>query len=159
MNTILNRDFIYYVSWIYGFLFTLLLIILSFAFVNKAQHVQNIIGGIGIFVIFFIFCILFVVFDIYIPFVGTTLYALLTYMVFVVRRFLISNKEKRLITDIASSFANKETVDLLRKNPDLFDTKGQKKNITALFSDVQKFSTLSENIAKQYGDEGPNKLI
>ena len=159
MNTILNRDFIYYVSWIYGFLFTLLLIILSFVFVNKAQHVQNIIGGIGIFVIFFIFCILFVAFDIYIPFVGTTLYALLTYMVFVVRRFLISNKEKRLITDIASSFANKETVDLLRKNPDLFDTKGQKKNITALFSDVQKFSTLSENIAKQYGDEGPNKLI
>ena len=74
-------------------------------------------------------------------------------------RFFLSTKEKQFITQIAASFANKDTVNELRKNPDAFKTEGQKKCITALFSDIQKFSTLSESIGKMYGDEGPNKLI
>ena len=83
----------------------------------------------------------------------------ITYLALFSYRFYVNSKEKNFITLIASSFANKVTVDELRKNPDAFKTGGEKKHITALFSDIQKFSTFSEKMDMLYGAEGPNKLI
>ena len=72
---------------------------------------------------------------------------------------MLSSREKKFITAVASSFANKDTVEQLRKNPELFKTEGEKKYITALFSDIQKFSTFSETITKMHPEDGANRLI
>ena len=158
-NTILNQDFIYYIDWYWGFLAVFVIAIILTFFSEKPQHTQNIIGAVVFFAVFFIFTILFVVFDVYIPFVGSLLYLLINYFTGVVIRFLISNREKQFITQIAASFANKDTVEELRRNPESFKTAGQKKNITALFSDIQSFSTFSERVGQVFGEDGPNQLI
>ncbi len=159
LNTLLKEDFISQIKWQWGFLLALALSMLTLLLTKASNAKQNIIG----FFAYLIYCLvwgaLFVFNKYYIQFVGTILYLLVDLVAGIGFRFYLSTKEKQFITQIASSFANKDTVNELRKNPDAFKTEGQKKTITALFSDIQKFSTLSESIGKLYGDEGPNKLI
>lgn len=159
LNTLLKEDFICIVKWQWGFLLALALSLLMLILFNASNTTQNI----STFAAYLVYCLvwggLFVFSRYYIQFVGTILYLFVDLIAGMGFRFYLSTKEKQFITQIASSFANKDTVNELRKNPDAFKTEGQKKCITALFSDIQKFSTLSENIGKLYGDEGPNKLI
>lgn len=159
LNTLLKEDFIITVKWQIGFALAFLLSMLMLLMIKASNSKQNIIT----FAAYLIYCLfwggLFVFSKYYIQFIGTILCLLVDLVAGVGYRFFLSNKEKQFITQIASSFANKDTVNELRKNPDAFKTEGQKKCITALFSDIQKFSTLSESIGKLYGDEGPNKLI
>lgn len=160
MNTILTRNFITPYSWIYAFIFSIIISLILVAFSNTSYVFQNTFGGIVRIVYLLSYVLIFILFKIYIPLVASVIiFNILDYMAGFVYRIVISNKEKRFITQVASSFANKDTVDQLRKNPDLFNTKGEKKVITALFSDVQKFSTLSETLAKIYGEQAPNKLV
>ena len=161
MNTVLTRNFITPYPWYYGLAISFLItIILTLILAKAHSSTKNLVGAITTIIIIACFMCTLPLFQIYIPMVGGVIFFLLTdYFAGVIYRYVQSSKEKRFITEIASSFANKDTVAQLRANPDAFQTKGEKKSITALFSDVQKFSTLSETIGKIYGDEGPNKLI
>ncbi len=159
LNTLLTESFIKVVPWQYGFVLAVALSFFMLAFIGMSNLWQNILS----FVLYLVYCLvwggLFVYSTYYIPFIGTIFYLAADLLACLAYRFYQSVKEKQFITQIAASFANKDTVEELRRNPDAFKTEGQKKTITALFSDVQKFSTLSESIGKMYGDEGPNKLI
>jgi len=159
LNTLLSENFIVYYDWYWGFAIAILLFIISLFINSKSNSFQNIINALILFIFILASVLAFVLFNIYIPSVGVIVFLIVNYILVVAYRFYVSNKEKKLITAIASSFANKDTVDELRKNPEAFQTKGEKKTITALFSDIQKFSTLSEKIGKIYGEAGPNKLI
>ena len=159
LNTLLTKDFLVQIQWYIGFGFAALLAFLMLALLRLSNAKQNVTS----FICYFVYCAvwggMFVFSRYYIQFIGTIFYLATDLLAGIGFRFYQSNKEKQFITQIAASFANKDTVEELRKNPDAFKTEGQKKCITALFSDVQKFSTLSESIGKMYGDEGPNKLI
>ena len=161
MNTVLTQNFIKPYPWYIGLLVSLLVfLLLALIFNNASSSVKNTVGGIAVVVLIAGFFVLMPLFQIYIPIVGGVIfYSILDYLTGVIYRYVASSREKRFITEIAASFANKDTVAQLRANPDLFKTEGQKKCITALFSDIQKFSTLSESIGKIYKEEGPNKLI
>lgn len=160
MNTILTENFLYQYEWYWGFIISFVFALIGLCFINLSSALQNILNGILKIIVITAGIISFVYFDVYVPMVGGVLFFnIFEYLGQVLERFLSSNKEKRFITQIASSFANKETVEQLRKNPENFKTEGEKKSITALFSDIQKFSTFSENITKIYGEQGPNKLI
>lgn len=161
MNTILTESFItvwpWYITFAVSFIVSLLLGLLLF---KASNGLHNTVSGIVRVVVILIFMILFVGFNIYNPIVlNVIVFLSVDFIAGVAFRYFASSKEKRYITAIASSFANKDTVEQLRKNPELFNTKGLKKYITVLFSDVQKFSTLSEKLGKIYGDEAPNKLV
>ncbi len=159
LNTLLQEDFIVTIKWQLGFLLAFALSLLLLLLVNTSQTRQNIVTLVAYLVYCLFWGALFVFSKYYIQFIGTILFLFADLVGGVGYRYFLSVKEKQFITQIASSFANKDTVNELRKNPDAFKTVGEKKCITALFSDVQKFSTFSENISKLYGDEGPNKLI
>lgn len=159
LNTLITQDFIVQIRMIWGLAIAVAISFLTLLMINLSNAKQNIFT----LIIYFVYCAgfgaLFVFNKYYIQFVGTILYLATDLIAGIAYRFYQSTKEKQFITQIAASFANKDTVDELRRNPEAFKTEGQKKVITALFSDVQKFSTLSESIGRLYGDEGPNKLI
>lgn len=160
LNTILQKDFIVPVSWHYGFFAAMLLVLLAMLFSHRySNSVQNIVNGAALFLVLVTPVFLMIFASVYIPFTSFWIFAFLNFIAGLAYRFFLSSKEKRFITQLAASFANKDTVESLRKNPEAFKTEGQKKNITALFSDIQKFSTFSENMSLIYGDEGPNRLI
>lgn len=159
LNTLLNQDFIVNIRWGIGFALAALLAFLMLFFTGLSNAKQNVIA----FIAYFIFCVLvcssFIFSKFYIRFIGTMIYLAVDLATGMSLRFYISTKEKKFITQIASSFANKDTVEQLRKNPELFNTTGQKRIITALFTDIQKFSTFSEAITKIYQENGANHLI
>ena len=159
LNSLINQDFIVNIRWYWGFLFAAVLSFIMLIFINLTNGKQNLICVLS----YLIYCLfwgsLFLFNKYYIQFIGTIIYLSVDLLAGIGYRYFLSVKEKQFITQIAASFANKDTVNELRNNPDAFKTAGEKKCITALFSDVQKFSTLSENISKIYGNEGPNKLI
>ena len=159
LNTLLTEDFIKVIGWQLAFVVAVALSILMLSTSNLSSAFQNIFTAVVYVLYCVFFTLLFVLFDIYVPLMGSFFYLLTDLIASIALRFYHSTVEKKFITQIAASFANKDTVDELRKNPDAFKTEGQKKVITALFSDIQKFSTLSESIGKIYGAEGPNKLI
>lgn len=160
MNTILTQNFLTQIEWYWGFIIAVVVALAGLLFVNMSNSAQNIINALLKVILISSACILFIFFDIYVPMFGCLiLFSIIEYIAQVGNRYLTSSKEKRFITQIASSFANKDTVEQLRKNPEAFKTEGQKKSITALFSDIQKFSTFSESITKIYGEQGPNRLI
>ena len=161
MNTVLTRNFITPLPWYVGLIICFVItIIMAIALTKAPGFVKNLVSGIVTLVIILAFLCTLPLFQIYIPMVGgVILYTILDFLSGVIYRYVISSREKRFITELAASFANKDTVAQLRANPDAFKTEGQKKCITALFSDIQKFSTLSESIGKIYKEEGPNKLI
>ena len=161
MNTVLTKNFITPYPWYYGLAICFIISIVMALLLCKASGwTKNLVGAITTVIVISAFLITLPLFQIYIPMVGGVIFfMILDYFAGVIYRYVQSSREKRFITEIASSFANKDTVAQLRANPDAFQTKGEKKCITALFSDVQKFSTLSETIGKIYGEEGPNKLI
>ena len=159
LNTLLKEDFLYTIKWQIGFGLAFVLSILMLLLIKASNAKQNVISFLSYLIYCLVWGAMFVFSRYYIQFIGTILCLLVDLVAGIGYRFFLSNKEKQFITQIASSFANKDTVNELRRNPDAFKTEGQKKCITALFSDIQKFSTLSESIGKLYGDEGPNKLI
>lgn len=159
LNSLINQDFIVHLQWYFGFLLAAVLAFVMLIFTKLSNTRQNIICVLSYLFYCLFFGALFVFNKYYIPFIGTIIYLLVDLLAGIGFRYFLSVKEKQFITQIAASFANKDTVNELRKNPEAFKTEGQKKTITALFSDIQKFSTLSESIGKLYGDEGPNKLI
>ena len=161
MNTVLTRNFITPLPWYWGLLVCFVVFILLGLILNKASSsTKNLVEGIATVILIGGFLTTLPLFQIYIPMVGGVIfYSIFNFLSGVTYRYVVSSKEKRFITEIAASFANKDTVAQLRANPDAFKTEGQKKCITALFSDIQKFSTLSESIGKIYKEEGPNKLI
>lgn len=159
LNTLLTQNFIVQIRFIWGFGIAIFISLLMLLMVKLSNAKQNVITTLCYLIYCLIWGSLFVFNKYYIQFIGTILYLATDLVAGIAYRFYQSTKEKQFITQLAASFANKDTVDELRKNPDAFKTEGQKKVITALFSDVQKFSTLSENIGRMYGDEGPNKLI
>jgi len=159
LNTLLLENYIYYIDWYFGFAVAVVLALLLLLFMNRSNTFLNAFGGIFLVIMLIIPFIMFTKIQYYIPCFGIYLFVILNYIGGVIYRFLESSKEKRFITQVAASFANKDTVEQLRKNPELFKTEGIKKYITALFTDIQKFSTFSESITKIYGEEGANKLI
>ena len=159
LNSLINQDFIVNLKWYWGFLLAAILCFIMLIFSNVSNAKQNLIAVLSYLAYCLFFGALFLFNKYYIQFIGTIIYLAVDLLAGIGYRYFLSVKEKQFITQIAASFANKDTVNELRKNPDAFKTEGQKKCITALFSDIQKFSTLSESIGKLYGDEGPNKLI
>lgn len=145
LNTILQKDFITPVAWwwIYGAIVIAFGIVI-FVFHNSSRKVQNIAGGIvlGSFVLIPIFSMS--IFSIYLPYFSMFLFGLLTYISGTVIRFILSSREKDFIKTTFGQFVSPKVVDMMIVNPEMAKLGGDKKNITALFSDIQKFSTFSE---------------
>ncbi len=61
-------------------------------------------------------------------------------------RFLITDKDKRFIKGAFQQYLAPEVINQLMENPDLLKLGGERQVVTAFFSDVQGFSTISEKL-------------
>ena len=70
-----------------------------------------------------------------------------TYVGVVVYRFLMEQREKRMIRGAFAHYVPKSVVDELLKNPQLLSLGGEERELSVLFSDVQGFTSLSERMS------------
>lgn len=74
---------------------------------------------------------------------------LILYIVITVYRYFAEAKQKRFIKDAFSTYLAPEVVKQLIETPDRFKLGGEKREITAFFSDVQGFTSISEKLTPE----------
>ncbi|MDR1445224.1 MAG: CHASE2 domain-containing protein, partial [Treponema sp.] len=63
--------------------------------------------------------------------------------------YMVSEKEKQFINRAFSTYVSKEVVEELVANPSLLQLGGSKRRMSAVFTDIQNFSTISEQLAPE----------
>ena len=64
-------------------------------------------------------------------------------------QFLVTDKDKRFINTAFAHYLSPEVIHELTKNPDFLRLGGDRRELTAFFSDVQGFSSISESLAPE----------
>jgi adenylate cyclase len=74
---------------------------------------------------------------------------ILVYILITVYRYFAESKQKRFIKDAFSTYLAPAVVKQLIETPDRFKLGGEKREITAFFSDVQGFTSISEKLTPE----------
>ncbi|MBQ9205373.1 MAG: CHASE2 domain-containing protein [Treponema sp.] len=160
-NTIMNEDFIYPISWIWGAVIAAILaLVLIVLPAEKKAFVQN-VTGVSLVVISLIFpALLFILFSVYMPALTAILIAFTSYLAMTIYRFATSEKDKKFLQTTFGAYVAPAVVDQIVKNPALASLGGKSDMLTALFSDVKSFSAFTEVINNEAGeDKGAERLV
>jgi adenylate cyclase len=144
-NMLLSGEFLDDASWIIPAIIALIFSLLIGFFVSRFETHLSIITGIsGIVLIFASFVTFFLISKIYIglavPLVATTL----TFVSIMVTKFLTASREKAFLHNAFSRYLAPEVITEIINDPDKLNLGGEKRERTAIFTDIQCFSTISE---------------
>jgi adenylate cyclase len=147
MNTILQRDFITPLSWLWGMLLActasfLVMLLTS----RKSDAVQNLAGGLCAAGTIIVLILLMVMKGWYIPLVAPSLFIMTEYVIEIIIRFASSEKEKGFLRQAFSTYLSKDVVNEIVNDPGKLTLGGEDKHITALFTDIRSFSSFSEMV-------------
>jgi class 3 adenylate cyclase/CHASE2 domain-containing sensor protein len=92
---------------------------------------------------------LFVYDGLWIDIVGPVGVIFLSYLSVSVNNYLIERKERAYIQGSFKMYLSPAVVDQIANNPDLLQLGGQRRALTILFTDVAKFSTISERLTAE----------
>jgi adenylate cyclase len=152
VQSILTRDFIFYqddfsaVGLIFLFALITALLLLFFRI-----HIATIF--IAIVIIFYIFFSVYIFdYGIIMNIIFPLLSLSLVYIALVVTFYLTEERSRRWITSIFGKYVSPVVIDNLIKNPKLINLGGEKRNISIFFSDIRKFTSISEKLT-------PEKLV
>ncbi len=145
-NQILNGDFVdeapVWLSVLYALCFTMLLIFASSLIKRTGVKVL-----LGLFLVFANLVLLITSYKITRTYIGVTvplLSSVLAYLSTIVLGFLSASKDKKFITNAFSQCLSKDVVNQIVAHPDSFKLGGESVEMTAIFTDIQKFSSFSE---------------
>ncbi|MDR2786243.1 MAG: CHASE2 domain-containing protein, partial [Treponema sp.] len=151
LDTILRESFITPLPRLWSVVFCFVLSFLLLLVLGGLKPVPRIIWGIGGVAFFGVTC--FVVFryiGVFIGPLGPIFSAAVAVIVREMISYLISEKEKQFINKALSTYVSKEVVAELVANPSLLQLGGSKRQMTAVFTDIQSFSTISEQLDPEH---------
>lgn len=144
-NTIMNRDFIQPVDWYW---YTLLAVILTYAALmiqfNRRGLVQAVTFVLLIVIISALPIIAMAGFSVYLPAVNAFILTAFSVISVTVIKFRSSEKDKKFITNAFSQCLSKDVVNEIIKDPSKLTLGGKNMEMSAIFTDIQKFSGFSE---------------
>ncbi|MCQ2610214.1 MAG: CHASE2 domain-containing protein [Treponema sp.] len=160
-NTIMNRDFITPVNWLWGILIIFVLTVVQGELTKKNKAlIQNIAGLAIVITAILIPVILIAGFGIYMPSVASILIAFTAYLSITVYRFSTAEKDKKFLKNTFGAYVAPAIVDQIVKHPEYANLGGKSEYLTALFSDVKTFSGFTEVINNEAGeDKGAERLV
>ena len=145
-NQILNGDFVsespVWVSILYSLIFALIIVFLTNS--TKSTTGKILIGLLFVCVNSLVLLVIYRLTRIYIGETVPLISSLLTYIATIVIGFLLASKDKRFITNAFSQCLSKDVVNQIVAHPESFKLGGENLEMTAIFTDIQKFSSFSE---------------
>ena len=160
-NTIMTEEFIYpmppWFSWLVAFMFCYFSA-LAYRYIKSLKG--RLFFGIGssIFV-FVLFAAIFAVFRIYVQVFVPLFSVILTFLMVSILKFVFSEQEKSFLRKAFTMYLSSDVVNQIVENPALLKLGGQEKQITALFTDIKSFSTLSEKVTPEHLVQILNKYL
>ncbi len=149
VDSILAQEYLYFPAWIKAvdILIIIILGLLTGIILTAAGATSGAIGTIVMFVGHILLCqFLFNDYGIIVSAVYPLLVLIITYVSIVGYKYFAEESKKRFITDAFSTYLAPSVVKGLIESPESLELGGEQKNITAFFSDVQGFTSISENL-------------
>ncbi|MBN1698095.1 MAG: CHASE2 domain-containing protein [Spirochaetales bacterium] len=145
MNTILSGTFLdifpWWISAIIGFILAILISII----IRNLNPLFSIIVGVGCVAgIILLITALFIATGIYLPMFTPVMICFFTFLIKTFINFLNTEKEKRFIKSAFGHYLSPVVINELISSPEKLTLTGEEKNLTALFTDIRGFSTISE---------------
>lgn len=147
VNTILTENFLNIApNWISIFL-TFVLSGIIFFMIKKAHPVKQVLYGfIFLFAVIALFAYFFRITGIYIKIVSPAGSVFTTFVIFTMINMISTSKEKVFIKNAFGHYLSHDVITQLLDNPDKLKLGGDKKELTAIFTDIRGFSTISEKL-------------
>jgi adenylate cyclase len=147
VNTILTEDFMDDTPWWYsGLLAAIFGLAVAFIIHKRSPQVSLIIGLVVILLIVAGSYLLFTIAHRYLPVLPPALTVLSTAVAISLIKFLAIGREKNFIRNAFSHYLSNEVINEILTDPQMLALGGQKKELTALFTDVKGFSSISEKL-------------
>lgn len=149
-NTIMTEDFITQANWFLVAFISAILAFLAFG-MHKNQKVvtQSIFGILLLSVVIFVPILMMRFGGIYVPLSCPILISVFSYILVTAFSFRSSEKDKKFITGAFSQCLSKDVVDEIIKDPSKLVLGGKNYEMTALFTDIEKFSGFSELLSAE----------
>ncbi len=152
IDTILTRDFIFFPAW--GAYIDFMIMLGAGLVLGFIVPRVNVLLGAGMAVTILLgynfLCIYFFARQgIVLNMVYPTALMLMVYIVISVYRYLVEEEKKRFIKNAFSTYVSPAVVDQLIKSPEKLVLGGEKREITAFFSDLEGFTTISEKLSPE----------
>jgi len=145
VNTILQDRFLTQWPWWYGVILALLLsFAVTFVILNMNALRSLVAGAAGVIVLFGLFLALFLLTGIYIDTLTPVGAVFLTFISLTAVKFLRTEREKSFVRNAWGHYLSSEVINDLLANPEKLNLGGEKKFMTAMFTDVRGFSSISE---------------
>ena len=147
LNTILSGSFLDDRPWWYSSILALFLSVLVMIIIKRLKPIYSVTTG-------FIFTLavfasgagFFLVTGIYVNILSPVLSVFVTVILLFIVNFFTLEKEKSFIKNAFSHYLSPDVINDLVSNPEKLNLGGEKKRLTAIFTDVQGFSTISEKL-------------
>ncbi|MBD3165420.1 CHASE2 domain-containing protein [bacterium] len=130
-----------------------MLFVLAFG-VFALNHLQRLLFGtvttfvLGLLIVFTAFYV-FIEHRVWLALVAPLLAILVSWMATTLYHYIKEQREKAMIRGMFSQYVPKKVVDALVENPDLMSLGGERRNMTALFTDVAGFTSVSERLSPE----------
>ena len=95
----------------------------------------------------------------WIPMAAPVIAVFLAYLTSTLYSYATEGKDKRFLKNAFSRVISPKLVDQLIIDPSQLKLGGERRKMTAIFTDIQRFSSISSELQEQYGEEGPKVLV
>jgi adenylate cyclase len=146
-NTILQRDFVSDApSWL-GAILSLILSVGVVLLISRLKTLYQIVVGLGSTLA--VFAGSYLVFNasgLHVPTLGPTLATFVSFLSYTLISFFVSEREKSFLRKAFGTYLSGDVINQIIENPDMLRLGGQRRWMTAMFTDVRGFSTISEQL-------------
>ena len=147
LDTILSETFINPVSFWWLVLFMLVFVPLYFLASSRFSTIVRSVSGFAVIVVILIFTVLLFRFSgIFLGPLGTVFAMISAIIIREIMSYADSEKEKQFIRTAFSTYVSSDVVKEIISDPSRLQLGGTKRHMTAIFTDVKSFSTVSEQL-------------
>jgi len=95
----------------------------------------------------------------WLPMAAPLIAVMLSYISSTIYSYATEGRDKRFIKHAFSRVISPKVVDQIIADPAQLRLGGEKRELSAIFTDVQRFSTIASELQDQYGEDGPKILV
>jgi class 3 adenylate cyclase/CHASE2 domain-containing sensor protein len=160
LDNILQQDFIRECSPALGLLVSLAAIVLMGLLVFYSGRIPLAIGG-GVVILALISGGAFGAYaaGYWIPMVAPIAGVLLVFLAGTLYNYATEGSQKRFIKSAFSQYLSPAVIEQIIADPSKLELGGESRDMTAIFTDIQRFSSISEGLQKAYERDGPKELV
>lgn len=148
INTILQRDFYDEIPSAYSALLAVLLAFIIYFSLKRISPLAQVATGISaIFLVVILDWVLFISSGSYMPIFAPLMTLTITFVGSTAGRFVSTSREKIFIRKAFSHYLSTDVINEIMKDPDKLKLGGDSRYMTAIFTDVMGFSTISEKLS------------